>query len=220
MGHTVPVKRLLLLLPLLAFWCWSHPPVLQLWTGRCHQQQLTFFRAHGAHVRATQHGMRLEADRGGVQALAGWCAHLQMARDLAIQNLANCNTNKTADGTPYRRQFLEVTPDGESLVRTDCSDYNWVYDPCNPNAEQDGDHKGYVAMPNIRQESERAHLQQLNEELPRYRQALEELSKMVDPGHRLALDPLVEEPSDPPPVPMRAVSFESLMRQVESEEVP
>ncbi|MBT9583598.1 flagellar basal body rod protein FlgC [bacterium] len=31
----------------------------------------------------------------------------------------------------------------------DNSDYNWVYDPTNPNACQDGDHKGYVAMPNV-----------------------------------------------------------------------
>ena len=32
---------------------------------------------------------------------------------------------------------------------TDNSDYNWVYDPTNPNACKDGDHKGYVAMPNV-----------------------------------------------------------------------
>lgn len=31
----------------------------------------------------------------------------------------------------------------------DNSDFNWVYDPTNPNAAQDGDHKGYVAMPNV-----------------------------------------------------------------------
>lgn len=29
------------------------------------------------------------------------------------------------------------------------SDYNWVYDPTNPNACQEGEHKGYVAMPNV-----------------------------------------------------------------------
>lgn len=32
---------------------------------------------------------------------------------------------------------------------TDNSDYNWVYDPTNPNACQEGEHKGYVAMPNV-----------------------------------------------------------------------
>jgi flagellar basal-body rod protein FlgC len=32
---------------------------------------------------------------------------------------------------------------------TDNADYNWVYDPTNPNACQEGEHKGYVAMPNV-----------------------------------------------------------------------
>lgn len=211
--------RLLLLLALLGGWCWTHPPVLQLWTGRCRHEQLVFFRAHGAHIWPTQHGMRLQADQGGVQALAGWCAHLQMARDLVSQNLANCHSAKTADGTPYRRQFLEVTADGESLVRSDTSDYHRVYDPCNPDAEQTGEHKGYVAMPNVNEAAERANLEQLDLELPRYRQALEDLSKLVDPTHRLALDPLVEEPATPP-VPMQAVAFESLMHSVEAEQEP
>lgn len=31
----------------------------------------------------------------------------------------------------------------------DNADFNWVYDPTNPNAMQDGDKKGYVAMPNV-----------------------------------------------------------------------
>jgi flagellar basal-body rod protein FlgC len=31
----------------------------------------------------------------------------------------------------------------------DNSDFNWVYDPTNPNAVQEGERKGYVAMPNV-----------------------------------------------------------------------
>lgn len=31
----------------------------------------------------------------------------------------------------------------------DKGDFKWVYDPSNPHAQQDGPHKGYVAMPNI-----------------------------------------------------------------------
>lgn len=190
-------RLFLVMLALIAFWCWTHPPVLQLWTGRCGYQQLTFLRAHGAQVRPTQHGLRIAANRGGVRALAGWCAHLQMSRDVVSQNLANCRTSKTADGTPYRRHFVEVSPEGESVVKEDQGDLNWVYDPANPNSMQDGEHQGYVPMPNVNETAERSHLQQLNEELPRYRQALEDLSLMVDPTHRLALDPLVEEPAAP-----------------------
>lgn len=32
---------------------------------------------------------------------------------------------------------------------SDNSDFNWVYDPTNPNAVQEGERKGYVAMPNV-----------------------------------------------------------------------
>lgn len=39
---------------------------------------------------------------------------------------------------------------GVSVASTvDNSDFNWVYDPTNPNAMQEGDKKGYVAMPNV-----------------------------------------------------------------------
>jgi hypothetical protein len=216
--------RLLLLLALLASWCWMHPPVLQLWTGRCSYDQLAFLRARGAHVRPTLHGLRIEADRAGVQALADWCAHLQMSRDINSENLANCRTVRTADGTTYRRKFVTVTPDGQSMVRMDSSDYNWVYDPTNPNAEQENEHRGYVPMPNVNEALERANLQRIDEELPRYRQGLEELSRMVDPSHRLALDPLVEEPAALP-LPRQceeldSVSFESLMNSVQAEAGP
>ena len=33
---------------------------------------------------------------------------------------------------------------------SDNSDFNWVYDPTNPNAVQEGERKGYVAMPNVK----------------------------------------------------------------------
>ena len=46
-------------------------------------------------------------------------------------------------GTGGRRARVTVTS------VSDNSDFNWVYDPTNPNAAQDGDHKGYVAMPNV-----------------------------------------------------------------------
>ncbi len=36
----------------------------------------------------------------------------------------------------------------EGIVE-DNSDFRWVYDPTNPNAEKSGDRKGYVAMPNV-----------------------------------------------------------------------
>lgn len=34
-------------------------------------------------------------------------------------------------------------------IATDKSDFRWIYDPGNPDAEKEGPHKGYVAMPNV-----------------------------------------------------------------------
>jgi len=184
--------RLLLILSLLALWCWTHPPVLQIWAGR-DQQAVRHMRAHGGVCWPTLHGVRIQANAGGVQALAEWCRHLQFSRDILTQNIANVHTAKTADGTPYRRQFVQVDAQGQTQVCIDQDDYNWLYDPTNPNAVQEGDHMGYVAMPNVNEASERACLEQVDQQIREYHQALKELSQMVDPNGRMHLDPLVSE---------------------------
>lgn len=91
----------------------------------------------------------------------------RMRMDLISQNIANANTTKTADGTPYRRQVLilgtnQTTPFSSYLsssskdllgdgkvkiqgVREDMSDFEKVYEPENPDADEDG----YVLMPNV-----------------------------------------------------------------------
>lgn len=103
--------------------------------------------------------------------------------DVISSNIANVNTSQTADGTPFRRmvavisqkqlgdwdgEFRAVSFDGGtsnqaqgvevSEVVQDASDFKWVYDPSNPQAEQSGPHKGYVAMPNINLISEMTNL--------------------------------------------------------------
>ena len=91
----------------------------------------------------------------------------RMRMDLISQNIANANTTRTQDGTPYRRQVL-VLGTNESVgfskylssstkntfgdgrvkiqgVREDMSDLKRVYEPDNPEADEDG----YVTMPNV-----------------------------------------------------------------------
>lgn len=88
---------------------------------------------------------------------------VQRARmDLISQNIANVNTTKTADGTPYRRQTLSVSAEKSSFaqhfsdaqgsmkavingVKEDMSDFERKYDPSNPDADADG----YVLLPNV-----------------------------------------------------------------------
>lgn len=105
-------------------------------------------------------------------AASGMTAQRKMM-DITSANIANVNTTQTADGTPFRRmvavvnqkqvgdwneEFQAVSFDDSapaatgvevSSVEADSSDFRWVYDPSNPNAQTEGEHKGYVAMPNI-----------------------------------------------------------------------
>lgn len=91
---------------------------------------------------------------------------VQRARmDLISQNIANVNTTRTEDGTPYRRQSLLIGTEGKSFssyltnaqnkdvsskavvkaVYEDDSELEKVYDPSNP----DADEEGYVLKPNV-----------------------------------------------------------------------
>ena len=90
-----------------------------------------------------------------------------MRMDLISQNIANANTTRTEDGTPYRRQSLvlgtntnnpfsnilsgvsrDVLADGKVKIQgvvEDQSDFRKVYEPDNPEA----DGEGYVHYPNV-----------------------------------------------------------------------
>ncbi len=88
--------------------------------------------------------------------------------DIISQNVANANTTRTEEGTPYRRKvvtFQERTQDITSFgtifkrargmdvgdgvkavsVTEDQSDLTMVYDPSHP----DADENGYVMYPNV-----------------------------------------------------------------------
>ena len=88
--------------------------------------------------------------------------------DTISQNIANVNTTRTEDGTPYRRRdvVFEERSDSNSFssvlsnasnklyggqgvrvtkITEDTSDFKKMYDPGHPDADADG----YVSMPNI-----------------------------------------------------------------------
>lgn len=92
----------------------------------------------------------------------------RLRMDTISQNIANANTTRTEDGTPYRRRLVvfqersQGVPFSEYLsassreryvgkgvkvaaVVEDDSDFKRVYDPGHP----DADEEGYVAMPNV-----------------------------------------------------------------------
>ena len=60
------------------------------------------------------------------------------------QNIANAETTRTADGTPYKRQ-VAVTDGTSTRVAEDRAEGRLVYDPGHPDANA----TGYVRMPNV-----------------------------------------------------------------------
>lgn len=95
--------------------------------------------------------------------------------DLIADNIANVNTTKTKDGTPYLRKMAVVTTKDEPAFMLPCglgdaedattpgkgvavsgfevdtseNAIRYIYDPSHPDAIKEGKWKGYVAMPNI-----------------------------------------------------------------------
>ena len=87
--------------------------------------------------------------------------------DIIAQNIANVNTTRTEDGTPYRRKVVtfaekRMTPFSEvleeqrrrfkgtgvkvtSVQDDETSEYIMEYDPSHP----DADENGYVSYPNV-----------------------------------------------------------------------
>lgn len=91
----------------------------------------------------------------------------RLRMDIISENIANYSTTKTEDGGPYRRKtvvyeaiedrsfgsILKDSINGKqtnagvqvSEIIEDPSDFNYVYNPTHPDADEDG----YVAMPNV-----------------------------------------------------------------------
>ena len=72
--------------------------------------------------------------------------------EIISSNVANARTTDAGKGEPYRRLEATFKTDddvinGVSLgkIRTDASDFYKIFDPGNP----DADEEGYVAMPNV-----------------------------------------------------------------------
>ena len=106
---------------------------------------------------------------GGMEISASALTAQRLRMNVTAENLANAETTKTADGTPYRRKevTLEAVPKGgfgaqlskamgggsgvapggvqARAITEDATNGKLVYDPSHP----DADEQGYVRMPNV-----------------------------------------------------------------------
>jgi len=85
-----------------------------------------------------------------IRLLATLLADEQKRLDVISNNIANAETTRTADGTPYLRKEVVCGPDGFiHSVREVEGEFNWVYQPGHPDAMKEGPRAGYVAKPNV-----------------------------------------------------------------------
>jgi flagellar basal-body rod protein FlgC len=107
---------------------------------------------------------------GGMEISASALTAQRLRMNVTAENLANAETTKTADGTPYRRKEVTleaipgnggfgaqlskamgggsgVAPGGVQAraIAEDATDGKLVYDPSHPDANE----QGYVRMPNV-----------------------------------------------------------------------
>jgi len=106
---------------------------------------------------------------GGLEISASALTAQRLRLNVTAENLANAQTTKTADGTPYRRKevTLQAVPKGgfgaqlnkamggdsgvapggvqATAITEDETSGKLVYDPGHP----DADERGYVRMPNV-----------------------------------------------------------------------
>ena len=105
---------------------------------------------------------------GGMQASASALTASRLQMDVVANNIANLNTTRTADGTPYRRKFVVQSERTESFagalaraegsgsqgtgmgvqissIQEDASPFRLKYDPTHPDAGPDG----MVRLPNV-----------------------------------------------------------------------
>lgn len=101
----------------------------------------------------------------------------RLRTDIIAQNIANVNTTRTEDGTPYRRKIVtfsekQVTPFSDyyntsrnagrigngvkvsSVKEDEETDFVMEYDPSHP----DADENGYVSYPNVNTVTEMTNL--------------------------------------------------------------
>ena len=74
----------------------------------------------------------------------------RLRMDVISENVANANTTRTEDGTPYRRKIVTFQQKGQQqtfsqIFEDTTTEMNMVYDPSHP----DADENGYVTYPNV-----------------------------------------------------------------------
>ena len=145
--------------------------------GKLENGEVAILRRSGASFEVDECGFWIRPNDQGACAIYRLCRYSRLQLDLVSENLANLNTTKTADGMPYRPKYATLDDLGNVQIR-EVSRFRYVYDPTNPNAEKMGEHKGYVAMPDINAVGEGVTSVQALRTLSTYERALEKMERL------------------------------------------
>jgi len=70
--------------------------------------------------------------------------------DIIANNIANEETTRTAEGGPYVRKILEISPEKGIEIIDDTKNKNrLMWNPSHPDAIRNGDKQGYVMLSNV-----------------------------------------------------------------------
>jgi flagellar basal-body rod protein FlgC len=70
--------------------------------------------------------------------------------DIIADNIANESTTRTAEGGPFVRKVLIISPEkGIEIINDTKNENRLMWDPSHPDAIKNGDRQGYVMLPNV-----------------------------------------------------------------------
>jgi flagellar basal-body rod protein FlgC len=109
------------------------------------------------HVKITDKGGYWIIENITEEILMDILVIIKLNRDIIADNIANANTTRTADGGPFIRQYLRITPEnGMEIVKDTFHFTRFAWDPSHPDAIKTGPKEGFVEYPNVDIVSENA----------------------------------------------------------------
>lgn len=151
----------LILLALMSSSC-QRTPTVKVTDLESMEKLYRYFDNQGVDYLRSENILHLQSDTSTVQSLISVLDCLSLEMELVADNIANAGTTRTFLDSVYRRKVLVFDDSGAPLVLEDYdSPLQLVYDPTHPDAQVDGERKGYVEYPNVNVAAETAHLMEL-----------------------------------------------------------
>jgi flagellar basal body rod protein FlgC len=147
---------------------------------RAHPSVVAYLQARGT-PDSTNRPLTIRNDGRTEAELSHYLEALRLEYATTQANLANAETiaDESMKNRPYRRQFVEMSPNGEWQVRTDESPLPRRYSPTHPLADE----TGFVLLTNVDTTSEQLELRRISDDYEMVRGVLMRLkpNRAIEP---------------------------------------